>query len=75
MLVKTPDPVLQMALLAQPIAEGEVLCASKWTWVAFNELQLHFAPARSHASEEEALVGRKEELHISGGGEAVRLQP
>lgn len=42
--------------------------------VAFNEPQLHFTPACSHASEEEALVG-KEELHISGPGEAVRLEP
>lgn len=41
--------------------------------VAVNEPQLYSPPARSHASEEKALVGR-EELHVSGPGEAVWLQ-
>lgn len=52
-----PGPVLQMALLAQPIVKRKSHVLPSGPGVAINEPQLHLPPAHSHASEEDVLGG------------------
>lgn len=51
--------MLQMALLAQPIAKRKSHVLPRGPGLATNEPQLPLPPACSHASEEEAHVGNR----------------